>query len=66
MLVLPKKEVRHAMVACCRLLLGTKCAVPTDPHGLTASYSGKAEPLVKECLKKLGQEYAVAIQDIEV
>jgi len=54
------------MVACCRLLLGTKCAVPTDPHGLTASYSGKAEPLVKECLKKLSQEYAVAIQDIEI
>jgi hypothetical protein len=55
----------EAHAAFCKLLLDAKCAVPTDPRALTVSYSGKAEPLVKECLKKLGQEYAVVIQDIE-
>jgi hypothetical protein len=28
-------------------------------------YSAKAEPLIKELLKKLKEEYAVAIEDIE-
>ena len=40
--------------------------VSTDQRALTVSYSGKAELLVKESLKKLNQEYAVVIQDIEI
>ena len=50
--------------AFCKLLLDAKCVVPTDPHALTVSYPEKAAPLIKEFLKKLNQEYAVAIQDI--
>jgi hypothetical protein len=56
----------EAHAAFCKLLLDAKCVVPTDPRALTVSYSGKAETLVKECVKKLNQEYAVVIQDIEI
>ncbi|MCX6923574.1 MAG: hypothetical protein NT154_10275, partial [Verrucomicrobia bacterium] len=56
----------EAHAAFCKLLLDAKCVVPTDPRALTVSYSGKAVPLVKECMKKLNQEYAVVIQDIEI
>jgi hypothetical protein len=49
-----------------KLLLDAKCVVPTDRRALTVTYPRKAEPLVKECLKKLGQQYAVAVEDSEL
>ena len=52
--------------AFCKLLLDAKCALPMDPRSLTVRYSAKAEPLIKELLKKLKEEYAVAIEDIEI
>ncbi len=55
----------EAHAAFTRILLDAKCAVPADRHALTVSYPRKAEPQVKECLKKLNQEYAVAVEDIE-
>ena len=56
----------EAQAAFCKLLLDAKCVVATDPRALTVSYPEKAEPLVKESLKKLNQEYAVVLQDIEI
>jgi hypothetical protein len=55
----------EAHAAFCKVLLDAKCAVPTDPRALTVSYARKDEPLIKECLKKLSQEYALSIEDIE-
>jgi hypothetical protein len=55
----------EAHAAFVKILLDANCAVPTDARALTVSYSRKAEPLLKECLKKLNQAYAVAIEDIE-
>ena len=56
----------EAHAAFCKLLLDAKCVVPTDQRALTVSYPGKAEPLIKEFLKKLNQNYVVTIQDIEI
>jgi hypothetical protein len=47
------------------LLLDAKCVVPTDRRALTVTYPRKAEPLIKECLKKLGLQYALAVEDVE-
>lgn len=55
----------EAHAAFCKLLLDAKSVVPTNPRALTVSYPRKAEPLVKEFLKKLNQAYAVTIEDIE-
>ena len=55
----------EAHAAFCKLLLDAKCVVPTDPLAMTVSYPGRAEPLIKEFLKKLNQAYVVTIQDIE-
>ena len=57
----PDAEAHDAFA---KLLLDAKCAVPIDRRALTVTYPRKAEPLVKECLKKLGQQYAVAVEDI--
>ncbi len=54
-----------AHAACCKILLDAKCALPTDRRALTITYPRNVEPLVKECLKKLGEEYSVAVEDIE-
>ena len=48
----PDAEAHDAFA---KLLLDAKCAVPIDRRALTVTYPRKAEPLVKECLKKLGQ-----------
>ena len=56
----------EALDAFAKLLLDAKCVVPTNRRVLTVTYSRKAEPLVKECLKKLGQQYAVAVADSEI
>ncbi|HNQ90622.1 MAG TPA: hypothetical protein PKM73_18565 [Verrucomicrobiota bacterium] len=48
-----------------RMLLDAKCVVPTDRRALTVSYPRSAEPLVKECLKRFGQEYRVEVDDLE-
>jgi hypothetical protein len=53
----------HATFA--KLLLDAKCVVPTDRRALTVTYSRQAEPLIKECLKKLGLQYALAVEDVE-
>ncbi|MBI4659654.1 MAG: hypothetical protein HY735_12510 [Verrucomicrobia bacterium] len=55
----------EAHAAFSKLLLDAKCVVPTDSHALTVSYPRKAEPLVKECLKELNEQFAVAVEDIE-
>ena len=52
--------------AFCKLLLDAKCALPMAPRSLTVRYSAKAEPLINEILKKLKEEYAAAIKDIEI
>ena len=54
-----------AHAACCKILLDAKCALPTDRRALTITYPRNVEPLVKECLKKLGEQYSVAVEDIE-
>jgi hypothetical protein len=48
-----------------KLLLDAKCVVPTDARTLTVTYPGKAEPLIKECLKKFSQQHALTVEDIE-
>ena len=55
----------EAHAAFSRILLDAKCVVPTDRRALTVSYPRKTEPLVKECLKKFTQEFAVEVEDIE-
>jgi hypothetical protein len=55
----------EALAAFSKILLEAKCGVPVDPRALTVSYPRKVELLIKECLKKLSQEYAVAVQDME-
>jgi hypothetical protein len=55
----------EAHTAFCKILLDAKCVVPTDPRALTVSYARKDEPLIKEFLKKLNQEYALSLEDIE-
>ena len=58
----PAAEAHEAFV---KLLLEAKCVVPIDPRALTVTYPEKAEPLIKECLKKFGQQYALAVEDSE-
>ena len=48
-----------------RILLDAKCVVATDQRALTVSYPRNAEPLVKECLKRFGQEHRVEVEDLE-
>jgi hypothetical protein len=55
----------EAHAAFCQLLLDAKCVVATDRRALTVSYPPQAEPQVKECLRKLKETYALAVEDIE-
>ena len=55
----------EAHAAFAMLLLDAKCVVPTDRRALTVTYPKRVEPVVEECLKKLRQQYAVAVEDIE-
>jgi hypothetical protein len=56
----PDAEIHAAFK---RILLDAKCVVPTDARALTVTYAKEAEPLVKEGLKKLGEHYAVAVEE---
>ena len=55
----------EAHAAFCQLLLDAKCVLAVDRRALTASYPPQAEPQVKECLRKLKETYALAVEDIE-
>ena len=55
----------EALEAFTKLLLDAKCVVPTDRRARTVTYPKKLKQVVEECLKKLRQEYAVAVEDIE-
>lgn len=55
----------EAHAAFAKLLLDAKCVVPTDRRALTITYPKRVEPVVEECLKKLRQQYVVAVEDIE-
>ena len=55
----------EAHAAFCQLLLDAKCVLATDRRALTVSYPPQAEPQVKECLRKLKENYALAVEDIE-
>jgi hypothetical protein len=45
--------------------LDAKCVLAADRRALTVSYPPQAEPQVKECLRKLKETYALAVEDIE-
>ena len=53
-----------AYAAFCKLLLDAKCVLPMNRRALTVSFGAKEESLVAECLKRLGQEYAVAVEEV--
>ena len=55
----------EAHAAFCQLLLDAKCVLAADRRALTVSYPPQAEPQVKECLRKLNETYALAVEDIE-
>ena len=55
----------EAHAAFCQLLLDAKCVLAADRRALTVSYPPQAEPQVKECLRKLKETYALAVEDIE-
>jgi hypothetical protein len=55
----------EAHAAFTKILLDAKCVVPTDPRALTVCYPRKAEPQVKECLRKFNQDYSVEVTDID-
>ena len=55
----------EALAAFSKILLDAKCVVPTDRRALSVSYPRKAEPLVRECIEKLNQQYAVTVEEIE-
>jgi len=55
----------EAHAAFAKILLDAKCGVPIDRRALTVCYAPKAEPLIKECMKKFNQEYAVTIEEVE-
>ena len=46
-------------------LLDAKCVLAVDRRALTVTYPPKAEPQVKECLRKLKETYTLAVEDIE-
>ena len=55
----------EAHAAFCQLLLDAKCVLAADRRALTVSYPPQAEPQVKECLRKLKENYTLAVEDIE-
>ena len=48
-----------------KILLDARCVLPADAGALTLRYGKRAEPLVKDCLKKLAEQYPVAFEDVE-
>lgn len=48
-----------------KILLDARCPLPSDGGALTVCYGRQSERLVKECLKKLGEQYPVALEDVE-
>ena len=55
----------EAHAAFCQLLLDAKCVLAADRRALTVSYPPQAEPQVKECLRKLKENYTLEVEDIE-